>query len=595
MADNDSQKKTTKYERKLERRKEEAARQKRRRRTTAGICAVVVAVCAGVLGYQAYDKYQQTHGALLKVGSHEIGREEFDYYYNTSINNFYSQYSSYASYFGVDFSAPLDQQSYSDTMTWKDYFEQQAVTQIRQVYGLTDEAAEKGFTYDASGDVDEFVKSISDAAESADASLDDYVVTLFGENAKLEDIKGYVEQSNTASAYYETIEDGTEVAEDEIQSYYDEHKADYDSVDYKVCKIEADMPEEETEAETESAETEAASETETLSEEEQAEIEAAEAEAAAAKEAAEQAAMEEAKKQADEMLGQVKDEAAFDAVYAKYATDSSELPEQTQMTKSSVYPTEVADWLFDDARAAGDVDVIEDATNNAYYVVLFKNRYLVHEDTVDVRHILITPEEVAEETEVETEAAETAAEGETEAAETEDAEAAEAARAEAEAKAKEDAKAEAERIYEEWKGGEATEDSFAALAEEYTEDTGSAENGGLYEAVAPGDMVQEFNDWIFDPARKPGDTGIVETSYGYHIMYFVGTNMESWMADIKDTLKNQKLSDYMDALLETVPVKDIRADLAYLKETEAETESASETGTETAAASETESETEKAK
>ena len=108
-------------------------------------------------------------------------------------------------------------------------------------------------------------------------------------------------------------------------------------------------------------------------------------------------------------------------------------------------------------------------------------------------------------------------------------------------------------------------------------------------------MVQEFNDWIFDPARKPGDTGIVETSYGYHIMYFVGTNMESWMADIKDTLKNQKLSDYMDALLETVPVKDIRADLAYLKETEAETESASETGTETAAASETESETEKAK
>ena len=228
----------TKYDLKVERRKIAKEQEKKdKRRTTAIVAVIVVAILAWIASYPVLHYIHRTE-SWVKVNGDDVTREEFDYYYNTSINNFYSQYSSYASYFGVDFSAPLDQQSYSDTMTWKDYFEQQAVTQIRQVYGLTDEAAEKGFTYDASGDVDEFVKSISDAAESADASLDDYVVTLFGENAKLEDIKGYVEQSNTASAYYETIEDGTEVAEDEIQSYYDEHKADYDSVDYKVCKIE---------------------------------------------------------------------------------------------------------------------------------------------------------------------------------------------------------------------------------------------------------------------------------------------------------------------------------------------------------------------
>jgi len=35
-------------------------------------------------------------------------------------------------------------------------------------------------------------------------------------------------------------------------------------------------------------------------------------------------------------------------------------------------------------------------------------------------------------------------------------------------------------------------------------------------------MVVPFQDWCFDAARKTGDTGIVETQYGYHVMYFVG-------------------------------------------------------------------------
>ena len=87
-----------------------------------------------------------------------------------------------------------------------------------------------------------------------------------------------------------------------------------------------------------------------------------------------------------------------------------------------------------------------------------------------------------------------------------------------------DSKAEAERIYAEWQAGEATEDSFAALATTYTTDPGSAETGGLYENVYVGQMVPSFNDWCFDEARQVGDTGIVETDYGHHIMYFVGRN-----------------------------------------------------------------------
>ena len=69
---------------------------------------------------------------------------------------------------------------------------------------------------------------------------------------------------------------------------------------------------------------------------------------------------------------------------------------------------------------------------------------------------------------------------------------------------------------------EPTEEKFAALAGEYSDDPGSVDNGGLYEDVAPGRMVAEFNDWCFDASRQPGDHGIVQTSYGSHIMYFVG-------------------------------------------------------------------------
>ena len=83
----------------------------------------------------------------------------------------------------------------------------------------------------------------------------------------------------------------------------------------------------------------------------------------------------------------------------------------------------------------------------------------------------------------------------------------------------------AEQLYEEWSAGEKTEDSFAALAEEYTDDSGSAQNGGLYENIYDGQMVEGINEWLFDQKRTVGDTAIIDNhgSYvGTHIVYFVG-------------------------------------------------------------------------
>lgn len=79
----------------------------------------------------------------------------------------------------------------------------------------------------------------------------------------------------------------------------------------------------------------------------------------------------------------------------------------------------------------------------------------------------------------------------------------------------------AQAILEEWLAGDKTEESFAALAAEKTEDPGSQANGGLYQQVYEGQMVPEFNDWCFDANRQYGDYDLVRTSYGYHVMFFV--------------------------------------------------------------------------
>ena len=120
--------------------------------------------------------------------------------------------------------------------------------------------------------------------------------------------------------------------------------------------------------------------------------------------------------------------------------------------------------------------------------------------------------------------------------------------------AKEEAKVKAENILKEWEGNDATEESFAALAEQYSEDEGSNTNGGLYDAVMEGQMVTEFNDFCFDESRKPGDTGIVygeSGSYaGYHIMYFVGegdpANNETGRQNIVSERANEWLSELAD-------------------------------------------------
>ncbi len=106
-------------------------------------------------------------------------------------------------------------------------------------------------------------------------------------------------------------------------------------------------------------------------------------------------------------------------------------------------------------------------------------------DTINVRHILISTEAMTDDADI-TEAEKTA-----------------------------------QLVMDEWLA-DPTIEKFSALAEEYSSDTYSVPDGGLYINVTPGMMVEEFNDWCFDPARKSGDNAIVKTDFGFHVMLFDG-------------------------------------------------------------------------
>lgn len=114
--------------------------------------------------------------------------------------------------------------------------------------------------------------------------------------------------------------------------------------------------------------------------------------------------------------------------------------------------------------------------------------------------------------------------------------------------------AEAQRIRDEWLNGDADEDSFAALAEEYSEDPGSNTNGGLYTDVYQGDMLETFDAWCFDSTRKVGDYGLVQTKHGYHIMYYSGETI-LWPEYAKSDMVTESANALIEEAMEKNPLK----------------------------------------
>ena len=484
--------------------------------------ALVVCLAVGILVWQNYVQSGSAEKSTIAatVGENDINTVEMAYYYSDAINNLYNSIystdSTYASYYfeamGLDLGKKLTEQNNPETGdTWANYFLDAALETAQNDYALAELAKKAGYQLP-----EEEQTSLNTSLSNLDASAmlsgygtaDKYLQAIYGFGASLESYRTYLERSALANSYYAYYNDGLTFTEDEIRAQETEKGVNaYNSYNYLDCYLSyTDFLEGGTETEGGSK---------TYSDEE--------------KDAARAKLKVEAEK-----LAAAKDEEELKKLAEEAAVNESSALAVNQETNDlhSSLDSKLADWLAAEDRKAGDIGMIENTSEevvNGYHVVLFQSKNDNTEKMDNVRHLLVAYEgghtdDSTGET-VYTEAEKTVTMND------------------------------AKKLLEQWKGGEATEESFIALVKEHTDDTASKETGGLYEDINHDSQYMEsFLNWSIDPARQVGDVDLVETDYGVHIMYYVGnsdTNYRDYM--ITEELRAAALEKWYKEALETMP------------------------------------------
>ena len=504
-------------------------------KTTSIIFAVVIlAILVTGLVVMSIGAYNnsgivQRNTAALTVGEHKLSATELNYFYMDGINSFYQEwYEAYGDYTatylmfmaGLDVTKPLNQQTYDEEAgtTYADYFAEAAVNSAVSAYTAYDLAIAAGYG-PAQLDEDTIEMTMSNIATYAVlynySSTEAYLKALYGNGATEKTFRNYLEVISVSNAHLSRTYEGFTYDEATLSAYNEEHFNDFSSFTYNTFTLNPSTFMVCTAKEGEENHVHSDLENET--------------------------ALAAAKAAADSILAANPTDAesfnaAIQALDAYKENANAVCSEVKDLMFSDVTNEKLGAWLTEDGRKAGDMTILtnettstdadgkETTTVSSYTVVVMIERNDNNMELVNVRHILKsftggTTDDYGTTTYSE---------------------------------AEKNASLEAIKLLEEsWKGLGATEEVFADLAKANTTDTGSASNGGLYENVYPGQMVDTFNDWCFDESRQVGDSDIVETTYGYHLMYFVGrtgTTFRNYM--IENTLRNEEYNNWITEMNE---------------------------------------------
>jgi parvulin-like peptidyl-prolyl isomerase len=477
---------TSKIEKKTKLQLEEEKKKKKSRRRYTIAISLLSLFIVFVIAVNSALFYSVLPAA--KAGDENFSTAEFNYVYMTNFVQFYNQYGSYISYLFDPTLSLADQECgfTDDGSSWADYFRNSALESLRTISVRYEAAREAGRTLTESEQ-----QQIDDTIANYQAYADNY-------NESLEQFlatnfgRGVTEK--TVRHMTEMMTLGSSYAQSIYDGgiYTDEELENYyqeHADEYNkihYLSVFVDGSVPETDSDNDGTADEVTDEQKT-------------------------AAMQTAKETATRIA------AAADAdEFRSFAEDETGSAAKENSTVISSLPEGGADWLKDSARTEGETNYYEDGTG--YTAVCFLSLDDNHYNTVSVRHILIS-------------AADTDGDG----------------------TVSDEEKAAAEdrinEIYDEWKSGDATEDSFAELANTYSEDSGSNTNGGLYEGVYKDEMVEEFNDFCF-AEHQPGDTEIVyNEDTGYHLIYFVGQGdlYSNMVAD--SAMRSADMSAWQDGLL----------------------------------------------
>ena len=481
---------------------------------------LVVAIVVGVNQTITNSGMREKNTVALTVGDHEINSVEMNYFFMDAVNNFYSQYGSMASFFGLDLTKPLNEQIVNEEtgLTWADDFLASAKSNAKAVYAMADAAEAAGFQL-SNEELTEIEYQISNMNTYANmygyADADAYLQAMYGKGADTESFTAYAKLTALASAYYNAYAESLTYTDADLRAKEAENFNAYSSYSFNTYYLSTSK------FRTGGTTDEEGNTTYT------------DAETAAAEAAAEEAA----KVLTAEDITSI---AALDDAIAALPINNGTTASSTANTNTMYANVNgiYADWLTDAARKTGDkayfastsTDAEGNETVSGYYVVYFLESNDNTMPLANVRHILVSFEGG---TTNETTGATVYSDEE-----------------------KAAAKAAAEEILNEWKSGAADEAFFAELANAKSAD-GDGTTGGLYENVYPGQMVANFNDWCFDDARASGDTGIVETEYGYHVMYYVGeSDMNYRDFQIENALRSADASAWYTETVDALSVTD---------------------------------------
>ncbi|MEY8404597.1 peptidylprolyl isomerase [Oscillospiraceae bacterium 44-34] len=460
MSASPEKKAQTKAERDEKRRMDE----QKDRRSMAVYTAVAVLVVAAAAALMIWNSGLLQRGlTALEVNGTKYSAADVQYYYNNI-------YSAYAQSFLFNTGVSPKKQVYDEAagQSWHDYFLSLAEETLTSDTALAQQAQKEGYTLSAEGqaDLDSFIAQLDTLWIGRYSNRDSFIKANFGSYMTYDRLITLVKQESLAGDYANAKLEAMEHSDSDYQAYYKEHTEELDTITYTLFTFRAQVPVTDADGNAiELTEAEKSAQLETLK--------------------AEQKAL------AEEVKSKLEGGADPEELSEEYGDKIYSTSLSSAATGSSLSSSVYGEWIIDSARKEGDINLSErDAgTSFYYYVVRFEGRALVQDHTNDVRHLLVRAGDGnADPTQAEYDAAEE----------------------------------KAQSLLDQWKAGEATEDSFAQLVTDNTDDTASKSTGGLYTHITEtSSYVEEFRDWATDPARRMGDTGLVKTEFGWHVMYYI--------------------------------------------------------------------------
>lgn len=521
-----------------ERQKQAQAEAKQLKVLTVVFSVIIIAIAAAFLITQVVGGITRSGVAekstiALTVNEHKLNSVVMNYYLHDAIsteyNNAYNTYSDYtASYFkamGLDLSKPLDEQKYNGEAyeTWADYYKAIAIENAKGDYALYDLAmADESFklSEESEANIANTMAYMQLYAQfSGASSVDMYLRNMYGNGSNEKSYEEYTRISTIARDYYTAHMDSLTYTDSDLRAYETDRYNNYSAYNFQSYYLNHTSF-------LEGGTTSEDGKTTTYSD----------AEKDAARDAAHQAAQK---------LTEATTVEELDAAIAELSINADKTEKPTSTANTNVMHTslikEYSDWLGAADRKEGDVSLFPNKSTttdaegktveviNGYYVLMYVSTNHNLEKLANVRHILFNFEGGTKDDKGNTTYS---------------------------PKEKEAAKAKAEDLLKKWKDGEATEESFTALVHDNTGDAGSKETGGLYEDIhRDSNYEQNFLDWAIAAERKAGDTGIVETSYGYHVMYYVGDDELTYRDYmIQNELISNDMESWHEGILKAVVV-----------------------------------------